>query len=279
MKHMKGPKIVLLTDFSPLSKVAMNYAVKMAANLSAEFTVLNIVRLEGIPKANLKLRQIERSIAQISEEEGEKLVKEITTQIKGNYTINYKAIKARTVAEMVRRYVDKNQTNMVVMGLQGASALKKARLGGTTVSVIDECKVPVMAIPALAKYRNMEHIVYASDLKHVQKELDIIVEFARIFGSTVHMIHVKPVIDKKLEAQKVTVEEIIAKIGYDKLDFKLIVDDDVTTAIDGYIKKTKADLLTTFTHKLSLEEKLFGRSVTRKLAYQGTIPLLAVKRK
>jgi len=87
------------------------------------------------------------------------------------------------------------------------------------------------------------------------------------------------VIDKKLEIQKNTVAEIISKIGYEKLDFKLIVDDDVTTAIDGYIKKTKADLLTTFTHKLSLEEKLFGRSVTRKLAYQGTIPLLAVKRK
>ena len=132
---MKGPKIVMLTDFSPLSKVAMNYAIKMAANLDAEFTILNIVRLEGIPKANLKLRQIEKNIAAISEEEGSKLVKELTAGIKGNYTINYKAIRARTVAEMVHKYVDKNKTNMVVMGLQGASALKKARLGGTTVSV------------------------------------------------------------------------------------------------------------------------------------------------
>ena len=276
---MKGPKIVLLTDFSPLSKVAMNYAVKMAANLSAEFTILNIVRLEGIPKANLKLRQIEKNIAAISQEEGARLVKEITSQIKGNYSIQFKAIRAHTVAEMVRKYIDKNQTNMVVMGLQGASALKKARLGGTTVSVIDVCKVPVMAIPELARYKNMEHIVYASDLKNAQKELDIIVEFARIFGSAVHMIHVAPVMDKKLEISKNLVEEIINKMGYDKLDFQLILDDDVTTAIDGYIKKTKADLLTTFTHKLSLEEKLFGRSVTRKLAYQGTIPLLAVKRK
>lgn len=276
---MKGPKIVMLTDFSPLSKVAMNYAVKMAAGLNAEFTILNIVRLEGIPKANLKLRQIEKNIAMISEEEGAKLVKELTASIKGNYTINYKAIRARTVAEMVRKYVDKNKTNMVVMGLQGASALKKARLGGTTVSVIDECKVPVMAIPEFARYKNLEHIVYASDLKNVQKELDIIVEFARIFGSTVHMIHVAPVMDKKLEAAKNNVADIIAKMGYDKLSFELILDDDITTAIDGYIKKTKADLLTTFTHKLSLEEKLFGKSVTRKLAYQGTIPLLAVKRK
>jgi len=276
---MKGPNIVLLTDFSPLSKVAMNFAVKMAANLNAEFTILNIVRLEGVPKANLKLRQIEKNIAEISEEEGAKLVKEITSSIKGEYSIKYKAIRARTVAEMVRKYVDKHKTNLVVMGLQGASALKKARLGGTTVSVIDECKVPVMAIPEFAKFKNLEHIVYASDLKNVQKELDTIVEFARVFGSSVHMIHVAPIMDKKLDTARNSVEEMIAKMGYDKIDFQFILDDDITTAIDGYIKKTKADLLTTFTHKLSLEEKLFGRSVTRKLAYQGTIPLLAVKRK
>jgi nucleotide-binding universal stress UspA family protein len=276
---MKGPNIVLLTDFSPLSKVAMQYALKMAAPLEANFTILNIVRLDGIPKANLRAKQIEKSVASISQEEGDNLVKELRSQVKGNYELVFKPVKARTVSEMVRKYVSKHPTNMVVMGLQGASAMKKARLGGTTVSVIDECPVPVLAIPELAKYQDLKHIVYASDLKNIQKELDIIVEFAKIFGSAVHMIHVAPVMDKKLDATIQTVEEIIRKMNYDKLDFKLILEEDVTMAIAGYIKETIADLLTTFTHKLSLEEKIFGRSVTRRVAYQAITPLLAVKRK
>jgi nucleotide-binding universal stress UspA family protein len=276
---MKGPNIVLLTDFSPLSKVAMQYALKMAAPLEASFTILNIVRVEGIPKANLRTKQIEKSVASISQEEGDNLVKELRSQVKGNYELVFKPVKARTVSEMVRKYVSKHPTNMVVMGLQGASAMKKARLGGTTVSVIDECPVPVLAIPELARYQDLKHIVYASDLKNIQKELDIIVEFAKIFGSAVHMIHVAPVMDKKVEAAIHSVEDIIQKINYDKLDFKLILEEDVTMAIAGYIKETKADLLTTFTHKLSLEEKIFGRSVTRRVAYQAITPLLAVKRK
>lgn len=276
---MKGPNIVLLTDFSPLSKVAMQYALKMAAPLEANFTILNIVRLEGIPKANLRAKQIEKYVTSVAQEEGDNLVKELRSQVKGNYELVFKPVKARTVSEMVRRYVDKNPTNMVVMGLQGASAMKKARLGGTTVSVIDECKVPVLAIPELAKYQNLKHIVYASDLKNIQKELDIIVEFAKIFGSAVHMIHVAPVMDKKVDAAIQTVEEAIQKMNYNKLDFKLILEEDVTMAIADYIKETKADLLTTFTHKLSLEEKIFGRSVTRKVAYQAITPLLAIKRK
>ncbi len=58
---MTAPKLVLLTDFSPLSIVAMKFALKMAAPLGAEFTILNIVRIDGMPKANLRLKQIEKS--------------------------------------------------------------------------------------------------------------------------------------------------------------------------------------------------------------------------
>ena len=257
----------------------MKFALKMAGPLEADFTILNIVRIEGIPKANLRLKQIERSLTKIAEEEGEKLVEELRKEVKGNYTLQFKAVRSHTVTEMVTRFVDKNPTNMVVMGSRGASALKKARLGGTTVSVIDECEAPVLAIPDFAQYKNLQHIVYASDLKNVQKELDIIVEFAKIYGSHVHMIHVVPAMDKKVEADKNAVEGILKKVNYNKLDFKLIIDDDIPLAIDRYIKETKADLLTTFTHHLSLIEKLFAKSVTRTLAYLGTIPLLALKRK
>jgi nucleotide-binding universal stress UspA family protein len=276
---MATPKLVLLTDFSDLSKIAIKFAIRMAAPVLGEFTILNIIRFDGVPKANLKMKQIEKSMVQMAEEEGQNLIEELRKEIKGTYKIEFKAIRSHTVAEMVKRYTDKNPTNMVVMGSRGASALKKVRLGGTTVSVIDDCNVPVMAIPEFAKYKNLEHIVYASDLKDTKKELDLIVEFATIYGSAVHMIHVTPSLDKKTEAARLQVEEIIKRTNYKKLDFKLILDDDIPSAIDGYIKQTKADLLTTFTHKLSLEEKLFAKSVTRTLAYLGSIPLLAIKRK
>ena len=276
---MSIPKIVLLTDFTPLSKVAIEYAIRLGATVKAEFTILNIIRFDGVPKANLRMKQIEKALVQVSEEEGAALISEIRSKIKGDYTIEFKAIRAYTVADMVKRYTEKNKTNMVVMGSRGASAMKKVRLGGTTVSVIDDSPVPVLAIPEFAKFKNLEKIVYAFDLKDTQKELDIILEFAKIYGSHVHMIYVVGAMDKKVEASKLSMEAMIKKSNYGKIDFKLILEEDIPTAIDAYIKETKAELLTTFTHKLSLEEKLFAKSVTRTLAYLGTIPLLAIKRK
>lgn len=274
---MEPLKILILTDFSPLSKVAVNYALKMGNHLPAEFTVLSVVRLDGVPKSNLKWKQIEKALMTVAEEEGEKLLSELRSKTKSKLT--FKAIKGHTVADVVRRYTQKHYTNLVVMGSQGASNLKKFRLGGTTVSVIDAIYAPVLAIPKQAEYKNFKHIVYATDLQNVKKELELIVPFAKIFGTHVHMAHVVTAVDKRMETERKFVEKLIAESGYDKIDFKLIIDDDISEAIDLYIQQTKADLLTTFTHQLNLYEKLFGLSVTRKLAYQGNIPLLAFKRK
>lgn len=276
---MEPLKITILTDFSDLSKLAIQYASKMTSKLDCEFTILNIVRLDGVPKSHLKLRQIEKSLVKITEEEGSKLVDDFRKTLKGKSTVKFKAIRSHTVADTIRRQTEQNYTNLVIMGSRGASALKRAVLGGTTVSVIDTCKAPVLAIPEKATFKNFKHVVYASDLKNIQKELDTIVPFARIFDSNIHMIHVTESIDKKVEALKKNAETIIRGMNYPKIDLKFVIDDDVPNAIDRYIKETNAELLTTFTHELNLFEKLFARSVTRKLAYQGNIPLLAFKRK
>ena len=274
---MAALKIVLLTDFSPLSKVAIQYALKMYSKFDVEFTILNVVRLDGVPKSNLKWKQIERSHFAVAEEEGQKMVEDLKQ--KTNAPITFKAIRSHSVADMVTRYVEKNYTNLVIMGCQGASQLKKARLGGTAVSVIDSVHAPVLAIPKLAEFKNFKNVVYASDLKDVKKELEILIPIASLFDSKIHMVHVVPAIDMKIESQRKNVEMLINQSGYGKIDFKLLINEDVSVAIDNYIQEMKADLLTAFTHELSLYEKLFGLSITRKLAYQARIPLLAFKRK
>lgn len=270
-------KVAVLTDFSPLSKVALQYAIKMSQSLPIELTVINIVRLEGVPKSNMRLKQVEKMLTSIADEEGEKLIAEIKSKVKGK--VSFLALKGYTVTDTIRRYTEKNYVNLLVMGSQGASQLKKLRLGGTTVSVIDSVYCPVLAIPQFAEYKNFSKIVYATDLKNIHKELDLIIPFAKIFNTKISAVHVATSVDMKIEVQRKGAEQIIRDTGYDKIDFTLIINDDVPQAIDQFIKETKADLLTTFTHELSLYEKLFGLGITRKLAYQGNIPLLAFKKR
>ena len=270
-------KVLVLTDFSPLSRVALNYAIKMSTKLPVELTIFNVVRLDGVPKSNMRLKQVEGMLMKVAEEEGEKLLSEV--QAKTSAQVSFKAMKGHTVTDVLRRYVAKNYLNLVVMGSQGASQLKRMTLGGTTVSVIDSITTPVLAIPKYAEFKNFRRIVYATDLTNLKAELELIIPFASIFDTYIHAAHVVESVNKKVEDQRIAAEAAIGKTGYKKIDFRLIIDDDVPSAIDGFIRHSHADLLTTFTHELRLYEKLFGLSVTRNLAYQGNIPLLAFKRK
>jgi nucleotide-binding universal stress UspA family protein len=270
-------KVLVLTDFSPLSKVALQYAVRMSNKLGSELTVLNVVRLEGVPKSNMRLKQVEQMLTKIAEEEGDKLIQEFKGKTKA--PIKFIAIKGHTVSAVVKQFTAKNYTNLVIMGSHGASQLKRLSLGGTTVSAIDSIVTPVMAIPKYAEFQGFERIVYATDLKNLKAELELIIPFASIFNTHIHAVHVVESVNKDVEEKRLAAEQAIARTGYKKIDFRLIIDDDIPVAIDGFIRQSKADLLTTFTHELNLFEKLFGLSVTRELAYQGNIPLLAFKRK
>jgi nucleotide-binding universal stress UspA family protein len=276
---MNQLKILVLTDFSHLSNVGMKYAARMSHTIDAEYTIVNVVRVEGIPKSNMRLKSIEKSMLEAANHEGELLVKEMLRETRVGTKVQFKTVKGHTVSETVERYVRKNPTSLVVMGSQGASSLKKMRLGGTAVSVIETCPVPVLTVPKWAGFKNFGTVVYASDLKNIQKELDTIIPFAKLFNTTVHMVHVVDSIYKNVDALKTEVEKLLQKVNYSKIDFRILIDENVPQAIDHFIKSSKADLLTTFTHELTLYEKLFGLSVTRTLAYQGNIPLLAFKRK
>jgi nucleotide-binding universal stress UspA family protein len=276
---MKKLRIVMLTDFSPLSMVAMQYGARISKTMDAEYTVVNVLRLDGLPKSNIRMKAIEKSIQEVAEKEGEAVVKQVATFAKPGVTMHFKTIKGHTVGEAIERYTRKHETDLIVMGTQGASSLKKFRLGGTAVSVIEMSQAPVLAIPKFAAYWSFANLVYASDLTDVQKELDTLMPFARLFNSSVRMVHVVPAIDKKMEERRLAVEATLKKFDYPKLSFQLLIDEHIPEAIDRYIKESKADLLTTFTHELTLYEKLFGLSVTRTIAYQGSIPLLAFKRK
>ena len=276
---MKPLQIVMLTDFSPLSIVALQYGARISRHLDAEYTVVNVVRLDGLPKSNIRMKTIEKSIHEIAQKEGQELILKISKDINPGTKISFQTLKGHTVGDAIYRYTAKHKVDLVVLGSQGASSLKKLRLGGTAVSVIEMSSAPVLAVPKFAAVWSFRNVVYASDLKNVEKELETIIPFAKLFNSAIRMVHVVPAVDKKMESKRQEIEKIIQHVKYPELSFDLLIDDNIPEAIDKFIREHKADVLTTFTHELSLYDKLFGMSVTRTIAYQGNIPLLAFKRR
>jgi nucleotide-binding universal stress UspA family protein len=187
-------------------------------------------------------------------------------------------VKGSSFNDTVRKEAKRLRTGLIVMGTKGAGGLKKVVMGSNTTSIIEISHVPVLAVPEHAAYKSIRNIVYASDLKNLEKELKILAPYVEKFNCTVHLLHIISS-GKDVDAIEEKIEKAMKKVGYKNYVTLVLVDEDIDGAIDQYVSVAKADLLTMFTHQLSFYEKLFDRSITRKMAFHSKIPLLAFKQK
>src|SRR5690606_13494614 len=145
-----------------------------------------------------------------------------------------------------------------------------------TASLIEISHIPVLVVPELAEFNGIRKLIYATDLAHIDDELTTMLPFVKIFESSVHIFHAASDAKEVPEAEA-RIQEAINKVDYDQFVVKVVADRDVDRAVEAYVEETSGDLLTTFTHEHSVYEKLFDRSLTRKLAFQSRVLLLAFR--
>ena len=162
------------------------------------------------------------------------------------------------------------------MGTKGATGLTKVLIGSNAAAVINSSDIPVITVPEFARFNNLKHIVYATDILNLNKELKMIVPFAKLFDATIHILHIVSLKSKKKINTKNIVDKL--KIIYPKITFHVAINDQILEEIDEYTADIKADMLVMFTHDLTFFEKLFGKSVTRQMAFHIWIPLLTIKK-
>ena len=245
--------ILVPTDLSDLSKVAVLYAIKIANKLDGTVTLLNVINIVQPTRATMR-------------------------HLKTTHPIQVKIVKGSSFNETVKREAKKLRTGLVVMGTRGASGLRKYVLGSNTTSVIEVSHVPVLAVPELGDFKNFKNVVYASDLKHTEKELKTLIPYLEKFDSIVHLIHIASS-SKQVAAVEKKIDDVVQKCGFKNVVVRVLVNKKIDEAIDHYVETTKADLLAMFTHDPSVFEKLFDRSMTRKMAFHSKVPLLAFKQR
>jgi len=164
------------------------------------------------------------------------------------------------------------------MGTRGASGLTKADLGSNTNSIIEVSHVPVLAVTEQAEFKGFRNVVYASDLRNLERELKILIRYIERFGSTIHLIHIVPP-GNQVDSVEAKIESVLKNFPYKNIVTLVLVDNDIDSALDQYVEISKADVLAMFTHELSFFEKVFDRSMTRKMAFHSRIPLLAFRQR
>jgi nucleotide-binding universal stress UspA family protein len=270
--------ILIPTDFSELSKVAIRYAIRFANKIDGNITLLSVLTMPQASRASIrfKLRSLEQEITNMTQEDLQALVDEFGPLLKTKDPLKVRIIRGTSFNDAVVKEAKRLRSGMIIMSTRGASGIKKFIMGSNTAAVITVSHIPVLVIPELGQFKNFRNVVYATDLKHLEKELKTLIPYLEKFESIVHLVHVTnslkqvPALEKKIDA-------IVSKSGFKNVIVRVMVNPKPDEALEHYVSTVKADLITTFTHQHSFYDRLFHRSLTRKMAFQSKIPLLAFK--
>ena len=271
--------ILVPTDFSELSGNATRFAIKIANKLNGTVTLVHVMKTVTAVRATMqeRIQKIETELTQDATEKLNALAHEFSKQVRFTEPIKLRIAKgAGPFEETLKKEAKRAHAGLIIMGTHGASGLKKVMMGSNTTAVIASGTVPVMAIPKQGDFKGFRNVIYATNLKNAEKELKLLIPYVEKFNATLHLVHVTKSGDK-VEALEEKIDKIVEKADYKKIVTMVLVDSDVDAALAQYINISKSEMLAMFTRKLSFYEKLFDRSVTRRMAFHSTIPLLAFK--
>jgi len=267
--------ILVPTDFSAASKMAAQYAVRLAVHMKAKVTLLSIVEIEMETAVLRNWKVLEKQMRESATKGLSKLQAELSAG-KHGVEISTDIAAGVPMEDVIENYAVTKKVSVVVMGTKGATGLRRILSGSNTATVIAKSSVPVMAIPSKVAFNAPKKFVYASDLTNLTSEIRLLARIAKQFQAEVLILNTitsgSSKIDKKL------VPDAISKTRYPAISFHQIQSKSTVEGINKFVKDQKADLLVMFTHELDFYDKLLGKSVTRTMAFQSHIPLLVYNR-
>ncbi|HEY0742270.1 MAG TPA: universal stress protein [Chryseosolibacter sp.] len=272
--------ILVPTDFSPLSKVASTFAVKIGCQLDGNVTFLHVLTITTPVRVSMheKMKKLEDDMIRIAERDMHKLIKDVTKNQEVPLPTKSLVVRSSDFVATLNKESKRLRSGLIVMGTKGATGLKKTMLGSNTTSVIQGSHIPVLVVPDKARFKGFHDIVYACDMKDPERELKLLLPYAEKFDSVVHLVHVTSS-GKKIEELEEKMEKILQKLKAKNVAAVVLLDDDIEAAIEQYMSVNKVSLLAMFTHELTFLERLFDKSMTRKVAFHSSVPLLAFKKR
>ncbi|MCS7019587.1 MAG: universal stress protein [Cytophagales bacterium] len=281
--------ILVPTDFSDNALKAMQYAIRFANTTSSRlvfFRATDTIVPETAP-VHLYHELVKSDIEENTEELKQQVSKAYAlsgiTPAPDSYSLSveYGAFK-----NMIHVAIKNYHVDLIIMGTQGASGLKKVFFGSNTASLFTQVDIPVLAVPADASTdTTITKIGYASDLTDFGDELAKVVAFAKPFNAAIELFHVYPVYPQLVDVNKFDKEKVlktlIAKFDYSNLHITFIqteYDNDIIAGIEQYVTQEKPSLLVMFTHERSWFDKLFNPSISQSVAFGTKTPLLVFKK-
>lgn len=271
-------KILFPTDFSPVAQNALNYALKVAEKSGASLHILHVRQMPMID-ATYPADTYQLFASEIEEVENENR-KKLEQSLAGKTTASYEFFSIMGfVADEVVAHAEEHGIDLVIMGTTGASGIAEVLVGSNAASVIGKAVVPVLVIPPAHGYKEINHILYSTDFNEPEfPAVSRMMFFAELYDAKISVLHVKTEYDKYFNSENNFFVRNKEQFSKNEINIINVEEGDVSDTIDRYVDQLNIDLLVMAKHNRSFFDRLFHRSLSKKMAYHSKLPLLVVNK-
>lgn len=259
-------KTLIPTDFSKTALIALEYAISMTDKLEGELIVLNTYDVPyGGASTMVNIDDLLRKEAIESLNDLKKDIKERFP----NTNISYKLI-AGPFLDIVTRFSQEIDADLIVMGTTGANGIEGALFGSNTSNLLKNTEVPIITVPRNSKPQLPKAITISTDLKiALDAQLyNPVRKFVLGFGAKLNFLNIVKTNDPdKLKAKE-------EKFGM-AVDF--VFGETVEDGIKDYLSTADTDLMVIVAEKHSFFDKIFTPSVSKKLVQHLKVPMMLLK--
>jgi|GEM_PF-1881759 len=272
--------LICPTDFSETANNATEYAAKLAQIMHAELMLVNVQRIVPVMAAVSLGEGIGSETRENSLIASNKL-KEMSIEINKMFNISTKYevdITAKSLTKTVAALG--KEKKMIVMGTNGADNMSQFFFGTNTYKVIKKTQCPVLIIPDEFPFGTIKNILYPIiDEKKDRIILDQVAEFVKYFDAQITFLFVyKKESENNLHDFNLLKEKITTFFfGKSKLNFKMVLSENIDDAIHEYETDNTIDLMITEAHERSVLENMFTKKpLLATLSAIASYPILVV---
>ena len=169
-------RILLPTDFSENAYNAISYALHFFKDEKCHFILLNtLYNSDYIIYSSLNTLYENNSLKKL-----EQLRKHIVTEF-NNPNHEFESVSSfNMLYQEIEERAKNKEIDLIVMGTNGASGGEEILFGTHTVHAIQIAKCPLLAIPSNYKYKELEHILFATkyEIDFAQYQMSLIKNLA-----------------------------------------------------------------------------------------------------
>lgn len=273
--------ILVPIDFSCTAKNAALYALKLAKQVgskkillyNAYQTAMNVVPDPMVPAlAVLDIETIrEASVNGLND------AKKLLEASSGDIEIETLS-EFNLLTDGVGILCEKNEIDLIVMGITGGGELKENFIGSNTISVAKHIDVPVIIIPRNAAFTTIEKVMLVCDFQKVAQTTPIgaikkILDETKAKLLVFNVDHNKKAHTAERALEIKTMDTLFQ--GYDPR-YHFADDPDFTECINEFVEEEKIDLIISIPKKHGIFDSLFKKSHTKMLAFHSHVPLMVI---